>query len=106
MSLLLAGSGMKQRGLKLALTAALGLVLTGHATLLRAAELAIPDRAHYVFQKVGEDVGMSTITPQSMMQDRRGFIWIATQSGLLRYDGATCCVSVRTRVYRALMCSR
>ena len=79
---------MKRRGWKLALSVALGLFLASHATLACATDLPIPDRAHYVFQKVGEDVGMATITPQSMAQDRQGFIWIGTQSGLLRYDGA------------------
>jgi len=50
--------------------------------------LPLPDHARYVFQKVGEDLGLATITPVSIYQDREGFIWIASMSGLLRYDGS------------------
>ena len=49
--------------------------------------LSIPDRARYVFQGVGEDAGLGTLTPVCLFQDRDGFIWIGTVSGLLRYDG-------------------
>ncbi|MDF1546318.1 MAG: two-component regulator propeller domain-containing protein [Bacteroidales bacterium] len=38
--------------------------------------------------------GLSQITINSMMQDSYGFIWIATQDGLNRYDG------VENKVYR------
>jgi diguanylate cyclase (GGDEF)-like protein len=52
-----------------------------------SAPLSIPDRARYVFQSVGEDSGLGTVTPACLFQDRDGFIWIGTVSGLLRYDG-------------------
>lgn len=52
-----------------------------------SASLTIPDRARYVFQSVGEDAGLATVTPICLFQDRDGFIWIGTVSGLLRYDG-------------------
>lgn len=50
--------------------------------------LTLPDRPHYVFQHVGEELGLTTITPVDLLQDREGFIWICTQDGLIRYDGA------------------
>ena len=54
---------------------------------LAAASLPIPDHARYVFQKVGEGAGLSTVTAGVLFQDHLGFIWIGTDHGLLRYDG-------------------
>jgi diguanylate cyclase (GGDEF)-like protein len=51
-------------------------------------ELSLPDRPHYVFQRVGEQLGLGSVTPSSILQDQLGFIWIGTRDGLLRYDGA------------------
>ncbi len=51
-------------------------------------ELSLPDRPHYVFQRVGEQLGLGSVTPSSILQDKLGFIWIGTRDGLLRYDGA------------------
>jgi diguanylate cyclase (GGDEF)-like protein len=53
-----------------------------------APELPLPDRPHYVFQRVGEQLGLGSVTPSSILQDQLGFIWIGTRDGLLRYDGA------------------
>lgn len=47
----------------------------------------MPDNPRYVFQRVGEDIGLSTLTVTSLAQDNDGFMWIGTQSGLIRYDG-------------------
>src|SRR5579859_554751 len=56
--------------------------------LVVADELPLPPHPRYVFQHVGDDLGLSTTTPAALFQDRDGFIWIGTQSGLYRYDGA------------------
>jgi signal transduction histidine kinase/ligand-binding sensor domain-containing protein/DNA-binding response OmpR family regulator len=39
------------------------------------------------FQHVGTSEGLSQINVNCIMQDSRGFIWIATRNGLNRYDG-------------------
>jgi diguanylate cyclase (GGDEF)-like protein len=62
--------------------AVLALVITSQAQ-----ELSVPETPRYVFQRLGEDVGLSTLTVTSLAQDAKGFMWIGTQSGLIRYDG-------------------
>ncbi len=54
----------------------------------QASSLSLPDHPHYVFERVGENLGLSTITPTCFLQDSQGFLWIGTQSGLIRYDGS------------------
>jgi diguanylate cyclase (GGDEF)-like protein len=49
--------------------------------------LSLPHRPHYVFQRVGENFGLSSLTPSCILQDQDGFIWIGTPDGLLRFDG-------------------
>jgi len=39
------------------------------------------------FQHVGTSEGLSQINVNCIMQDSRGFVWIATRNGLNRYDG-------------------
>jgi diguanylate cyclase (GGDEF)-like protein len=53
-----------------------------------ASSLSLPDHPHYVFERVGENLGLSTITPTCFLQDSQGFLWIGTQSGLIRFDGS------------------
>jgi diguanylate cyclase (GGDEF)-like protein len=53
----------------------------------RAQEISVPETPRYVFQRLGEDVGLSTLTVTSLAQDYKGFMWLGTQSGLIRYDG-------------------
>jgi diguanylate cyclase (GGDEF)-like protein len=57
------------------------------ATISPAQQLAVPEKPRFVFQKLGEDVGLGTLTVTSIAQDGQGFMWIGTQSGLIRYDG-------------------
>lgn len=57
------------------------------ACLLPAQELSVPDRPRYIFQRLGENVSLTTMTVTSLAQDSKGFMWIGTQSGLFRYDG-------------------
>ncbi len=52
-----------------------------------AQELPLPPHPRYVFQHIAES-GLGTITPSALFQDRDGFIWIGSQSGLYRFDGA------------------
>jgi diguanylate cyclase (GGDEF)-like protein len=78
----------KQRFLRLAVAAAL-MLKPLHASNLPTAPLPLPDHARYVFEKMGEDLGLGTITPVNLLQDHQGFIWIASMSGLMRYDGAS-----------------
>jgi ligand-binding sensor domain-containing protein/signal transduction histidine kinase len=39
------------------------------------------------FRRVGTEQGLSQASAWAMVQDRRGFVWIATQDGLNRFDG-------------------
>src|SRR4051812_28177871 len=41
----------------------------------------------YSFQHYGQEQGLTNLTPQCILQDRTGFIWVGTQNGLFRYDG-------------------
>lgn len=41
-----------------------------------------------VFSHLGIEEGLSQGTVTKILQDQRGFIWIATESGLNRYDGS------------------
>src|SRR5437870_796210 len=36
----------------------------------------------------GREQGLSNLVIQCMLQDRQGFLWVGTQAGLFRYDGA------------------
>ena len=77
-------------------SSAAGFILVGSligslAPSARAADsypLSLPSRPHYVFQRVGENLGLGSLTPSCLIQDREGFIWIGTPNGLFRYDGS------------------
>jgi diguanylate cyclase (GGDEF)-like protein len=47
-----------------------------------------PDHPRYTIQRLGEEFGLDAVTVTAMGQDSQGFLWIATQTGLYRYDGA------------------
>src|SRR6266576_887746 len=47
----------------------------------------IPYHPHYAIQHFGERFGLGSATVLSMAQDKQGFLWIGTQTGLFRYDG-------------------
>ncbi|MGB6683450.1 MAG: diguanylate cyclase [Candidatus Acidiferrum sp.] len=49
--------------------------------------LSLPKKPHYVFQRVGDNFGLGSLTPSCILQDQDGFIWIGTPDGLLRFDG-------------------
>src|SRR2546423_11790309 len=66
-----------------------GLLCLLSATLGVSASNAppIPDHPHYASQHFGERFGLGSATVLTMAQDKQGFLWIGTQSGLFRYDG-------------------
>jgi ligand-binding sensor domain-containing protein len=41
----------------------------------------------YIIEKWGPDQGLPTNTLSGLMQDRDGYLWIATLAGLVRFDG-------------------
>ena len=50
--------------------------------------VAEPARARPIrFRHLALEEGLSQTTVNSILQDRRGFLWIATEDGLNRYDG-------------------
>lgn len=48
----------------------------------------LPDFPRYAVEHFGERFGLNAATITTMAQDSRGFLWIGTQTGLFRYDGA------------------
>jgi PAS domain S-box-containing protein len=55
--------------------------------LLCAASWAVPQK-NLRFEQFGVEQGLPNELVQALLQDRQGFMWIGTQSGLVRYDGA------------------
>jgi diguanylate cyclase (GGDEF)-like protein len=54
----------------------------------RATALALPDHPRFTTQHFGDEFGLSVVTVNALAQDPEGFLWIATQTGLYRYDGS------------------
>ncbi len=52
------------------------------------APLALPDHPRFTTQHFGDEFGLSVVTVNALAQDPEGFLWIATQTGLYRYDGS------------------
>jgi len=42
----------------------------------------------YSFKYYGQDEGLSNLATECLFQDRAGYLWVGTQNGLFRYDGA------------------
>lgn len=40
------------------------------------------------FQRLSKDNGLSSYGPTAVLKDSRGFVWIASQNGLNRFDGS------------------
>lgn len=63
-----------------------------HAVMLwpqtPAPPLPLPHNARYTVQRFGEQLGLGVVTVTTMAQDSQGFLWVGTQTGLFRYDGA------------------
>ena len=66
-------------------------VATGSArrdTLHPPAPPTFPDGARYTVQHFGDRFGLGVVVVNSLAQDRGGALWIATQTGVFRYDGS------------------
>lgn len=50
--------------------------------------VSYPDHSRFTVQRLEEQFGLGAVTVTAMAQDAEGFLWIGTQTGLYRYDGA------------------
>ncbi len=58
-------------------------------TLILAVLSVLPCTAQrYGFKTYGEEQGLTNLAVQCFAQDKTGFVWVGTQNGLFRYDGA------------------
>ncbi|HEX6832772.1 MAG TPA: EAL domain-containing protein [Rudaea sp.] len=57
------------------------------ALLLIGTVLAHADERHYFFNAGNSEQGLAQHTVNDFLQDHEGFVWIATQGGLHKYDG-------------------
>jgi len=70
-------------------TLTLGGVLASLSTGAAAAsQVSYPDNPRFTVQRLEEQFGLGAVTVTTMGQDAEGFLWIGTQTGLYRYDGA------------------
>ncbi len=76
--------GMKRRLALLVLVAAAVLP----ETISGQQRATFPDHPRFTIQRLSEEFGLDAVTATAMGQDGQGFLWIATQTGLYRYDGA------------------
>ena len=53
-----------------------------------ASALSLPHSGRFTVQRFGEQLGLGVVTVTTMAQDQQGFLWVGTQTGLFRYDGA------------------
>jgi signal transduction histidine kinase/ActR/RegA family two-component response regulator/sugar lactone lactonase YvrE len=51
------------------------------------ASASLPETPH--FQRLGIEQGLPSSTATSVLQDRRGFLWVGTEDGLARFDGGS-----------------
>jgi len=75
---------MKSNRRSLALAAALAVAISA-AAMPAAADITRPIR----FEHLSLDEGLSQVGVMDVLQDRRGYIWLATEDGLNRYDGTS-----------------
>jgi signal transduction histidine kinase/ligand-binding sensor domain-containing protein/ActR/RegA family two-component response regulator len=60
------------------------------AALLALACLIPPAFAQrYSFKYYGQEEGLSNLATECLFQDHAGYLWVGTQNGLFRYDGAS-----------------
>jgi diguanylate cyclase (GGDEF)-like protein len=51
-------------------------------------QVNFPDNPRFTVQRLADQFGLGAVTVTAMGQDNLGFLWIGTQTGLYRYDGA------------------
>ena len=61
------------------------LLLFAGICLARSADAS--EAFHMQFDRIGTEDGLSQSSVRAIAQDRTGFLWFATESGLDRYDG-------------------
>lgn len=55
---------------------------------LAQSQVSFPEHPRYTVQRLADEYGLGAVTATAMGQDRQGYLWIGTQTGLYRYDGA------------------
>lgn len=50
--------------------------------------VSFPENSRFAVQRLDDSFGLDAVTVTAMGQDAQGFLWIGTQTGLYRYDGA------------------
>src|SRR5690349_8897672 len=67
---------------------AFGLVvyLAGISFVVQAQPSELPQK-NIIFEQLPEKLGLSQSSINCTLQDREGFLWVGTWSGLIRYDG-------------------
>jgi len=51
------------------------------------APVSYPEHPRMTVQRLADQYGLGAVTVTAMGQDKEGFLWIGTQTGLYRYDG-------------------
>src|SRR3569833_1222273 len=62
-------------------------VIISFITLILFPFLSFAQRPSLNFEHFGTREGLSQINVNCIIQDSRGFMWIGTRNGLIRYDG-------------------
>ena len=52
------------------------------------AQVSYPEHPRYTVERLAGQYGLGAVTVTAMGQDRQGYLWVGTQTGLYRYDGA------------------
>jgi diguanylate cyclase (GGDEF)-like protein len=80
---------LKARKIRIAaLLCALACVRGVASTNPEPKQVNYPDNPRFTAQRLPDQFGLGAVTVTAMGQDQHGFLWIGTQTGLFRYDGA------------------
>jgi signal transduction histidine kinase/ligand-binding sensor domain-containing protein/CheY-like chemotaxis protein len=65
--------------------------VTGWGSKILSVLLLIPSALaqRYSFKHYAQEQGLNNLAIECLFQDRAGYLWVGTQNGLFRYDGAT-----------------